>query len=123
LPRTLRHHVAHLPWTSRTVRDVRRPRKLRDVIADLSTGRRRCAASWSLSVKRCRVGLAPLSTESDQAEGRTDGRVRARLAAPAPLMIAQQLAGRGAVVEVLEPASVRSELARLGSGLVERYGN
>jgi hypothetical protein len=38
-------------------------------------------------------------------------------------MIAQQLAGRGAVVEVLEPASVRSELARLGSGLVERYGN
>jgi hypothetical protein len=63
LPRTLRHHVAHLPWTLRTVRDVRRPRKLRDDIADLSTGRRRCAASWSLSVKRCRVGLGPHSTD------------------------------------------------------------
>ncbi|GAB0101707.1 WYL domain-containing protein [Nocardia sp. JMUB6875] len=51
-----------------------------------------------------------------------DGRVRARITAPTPLMIAQELAGWGATVEVLEPESVKAELARLGSELVERYG-
>ncbi|MEC3953999.1 WYL domain-containing protein [Nocardia sp. CDC153] len=50
-----------------------------------------------------------------------DGRVRARITAPTPLMIAQQLAGWGAALEVVEPESVRAELARLGSELVRRY--
>ncbi|WP_329082318.1 MULTISPECIES: helix-turn-helix transcriptional regulator [unclassified Streptosporangium] len=50
-----------------------------------------------------------------------DGRVRARVAAPTALTIAEQLAGWGAIVEVEEPASVRAELARLGSELTERY--
>jgi hypothetical protein len=48
-------------------------------------------------------------------------RVRARVAAPAPIMIAQELAGWGALVEVEGPASVRAELARLGAELVARY--
>jgi predicted DNA-binding transcriptional regulator YafY len=51
-----------------------------------------------------------------------DGRVRLRLSAPAPLMIAQVLAGWGALVEVVESDGVRAELARLGSELVARYG-
>jgi predicted DNA-binding transcriptional regulator YafY len=50
-----------------------------------------------------------------------DGRVRARITAPSPLMIAQQLAGWGAALEVVEPESVRAELARLGAELVQRY--
>jgi predicted DNA-binding transcriptional regulator YafY len=50
-----------------------------------------------------------------------DGRVRARLAAPTPLMIAQHLAGWGALVEVEESTPVRAELARIGSELAERY--
>lgn len=50
-----------------------------------------------------------------------DGRVSVRISAPSPLMIAQQLAGWGATLEVLEPASVREELARLGTELVDRY--
>ncbi|MEV6099989.1 WYL domain-containing protein [Nocardia sp. NPDC051981] len=50
-----------------------------------------------------------------------DGRVRARITAPTPLMIAQQLAGWGAALEVVEPESVRAELARLGAELVQRY--
>lgn len=49
------------------------------------------------------------------------GRVRARLAAPAALMIAQHLAGWGGVVEVVAPESVRAELARIGSELIGRY--
>jgi predicted DNA-binding transcriptional regulator YafY len=48
-------------------------------------------------------------------------RVRVRVAAPAPLMIAQELAGWGALVEVESPESVKAELARLGSELVTRY--
>jgi hypothetical protein len=51
-----------------------------------------------------------------------DGRsVVVRLAAPTPLMIAQYLAGWGALLEVRESAAVRAELARLGAELVERY--
>jgi predicted DNA-binding transcriptional regulator YafY len=50
-----------------------------------------------------------------------DGRVRVRLAAPTALMIAQHLAGWGALVEVEAPESLRAELGRLGSELVERY--
>ncbi|MEV6038019.1 WYL domain-containing protein [Nonomuraea sp. NPDC052116] len=50
-----------------------------------------------------------------------DGRVRARVAAPMALTIAEQLAGWGATVEVVEPEEVRIQLARIGSELVERY--
>ncbi|MFI1916875.1 helix-turn-helix transcriptional regulator [Nocardia sp. NPDC020380] len=50
-----------------------------------------------------------------------DGRVRVSITAPTPLMIAQQLAGWGTALEVVEPESVRIELARLGAELAERY--
>jgi len=49
-----------------------------------------------------------------------DGRVRAQLSAPRALMIAQHLAGWGAAIEVVEPESVRAELARIGSELTAR---
>jgi predicted DNA-binding transcriptional regulator YafY len=51
-----------------------------------------------------------------------DGRVRARIAAHMALSIAETVAGWGDTVEVLEPESVRAELARLGTELVQRYG-
>ena len=51
-----------------------------------------------------------------------DGRARVRVAAPTPLMIAQHLAGWGALLELEESDEVRAELARLGGELVERYG-
>lgn len=53
-----------------------------------------------------------------------DGRARVRVAAPTPLMIAQPLAGWGALAEVEESApEVRAELARLGAELVARYAS
>jgi predicted DNA-binding transcriptional regulator YafY len=58
----------------------------------------------------------------EQLEARPDGRARVRVAAHTALSIAEQLAGWGAAVEVLEPAEVRAELARLGAELVARYG-
>jgi predicted DNA-binding transcriptional regulator YafY len=50
-----------------------------------------------------------------------DGRVRVRLSAPTPLMIAQPLAGWGALLDVEDSPEVCAELARLGAELVERY--
>ncbi|QOW00912.1 YafY family protein [Rhodococcus pyridinivorans] len=50
-----------------------------------------------------------------------DGRSRVRIAAPTPLDIARNLAGWGAMVEVLEPVSVQKELARIGAELADRY--
>ena len=50
-----------------------------------------------------------------------DGRVRVRVTAPTPLMIAQDLAGWGGLIDVLGPPSVQAELARLGNELVARY--
>ncbi len=55
----------------------------------------------------------------DEVEG---GRARVRLGASCPLDIARHLAGWGGAVEVVEPDSVRAELARLGEELVSRYG-
>jgi predicted DNA-binding transcriptional regulator YafY len=51
-----------------------------------------------------------------------DGRARIRLAAPTPLDIARNLAGWGAMVEVVEPVSVQAELARIAAELTARYG-
>jgi predicted DNA-binding transcriptional regulator YafY len=53
--------------------------------------------------------------------GADDGRTRVRLAAPTPLDIARNLAGWGALVEVVEPRSVQAELARIGAELADRY--
>lgn len=48
-----------------------------------------------------------------------DGRARAHVTAPTALDIARHLAGWGGDVEVVEPASVRAELARIGAALVD----
>lgn len=52
-----------------------------------------------------------------------DGRIRLQVAAHMPQSIAEQLAGWGNAVEVLEPESVRGELARIGAELVEQYSS
>ena len=44
-----------------------------------------------------------------------DGRARVRIAAPTPLDIARNLAGWGAMIEVIEPRTVQAELARIGA--------
>jgi predicted DNA-binding transcriptional regulator YafY len=52
-----------------------------------------------------------------------DGRARIRVGAPTPLDIARNLAGWGAMIEVVEPRSVRDELARIGAELAGRYAD
>ncbi|MEO9323893.1 YafY family protein [Nocardioides sp. C4-1] len=50
-----------------------------------------------------------------------DGRTTVRVAAPTALDLARTLAGWGGQVEVVEPAAVRDELARIGHELVAAY--
>ncbi|OZM72926.1 WYL domain-containing protein [Amycolatopsis antarctica] len=50
------------------------------------------------------------------------GRSRVRVAAPNAASIAEQLAGWGDRVEVVEPETVRVELGRIGRELFARYG-
>ncbi len=50
-----------------------------------------------------------------------DGRIRVQVTAPTSWMLAQQLAGWGASIEVLDPQDVRAELARIGAELLDRY--
>ncbi|ROO84260.1 putative DNA-binding transcriptional regulator YafY [Actinocorallia herbida] len=47
--------------------------------------------------------------------------LRIRVAAPTPLDLARSLAGWGALLEVLDPPSVRAELARIGAELGALY--
>ncbi|MFF0268007.1 helix-turn-helix transcriptional regulator [Kribbella sp. NPDC004536] len=56
-------------------------------------------------------------------DGTAGDRVRIRVTAPTPLMIAQHLAGWGGSIEVVDPPSVQAELARLGRELTSRYGS
>ncbi|WP_433156977.1 helix-turn-helix transcriptional regulator [Kribbella sp. CA-247076] len=56
-----------------------------------------------------------------EVDGTEGDRVRIKVTAPTPLMIAQHLAGWGGSIEVIDPPSVQAELARLGSELASRY--
>ncbi|WP_132210699.1 helix-turn-helix transcriptional regulator [Kribbella steppae] len=56
-----------------------------------------------------------------EVDGMEGDRVRIKVTAPTPLMIAQHLAGWGGSIEVIDPPSVQAELARLGRELAARY--
>ena len=56
-----------------------------------------------------------------EVDGMEGDRVRLRITAPTPLMIAQHLAGWGGSIDVVDPPSVQAELARLGRELADRY--
>jgi predicted DNA-binding transcriptional regulator YafY len=51
-----------------------------------------------------------------------DGRVEVEIGASTTTAIAEQLAGWGALIDVVEPVEVRTELARIGRELVAHYG-
>ncbi len=78
---------------------------------------RRCSSRTG-SCRCCATSSAGTATSRAAFDHR---RVRVRVAAPTPLDIARNLAGWGALIEVLEPPSVQAELARLGAELIARY--
>jgi predicted DNA-binding transcriptional regulator YafY len=92
------------------------------VVDEMEQLRSLLSATVLISAKFVRVLHSHFGRHCEVVDSLDDGRVRVRVAAPTATMIAQQLAGWGATVEVEEPESVQAELARMGAELVERYG-
>jgi len=92
------------------------------VVAEVEQRRSLLSATVLIAGRLLPVLRDQFGRHCTEVETLADGRVRVRVAAPMALSIAETLAGWGAAVEVLEPESVRAELARLGAELVARYG-
>ncbi|GAA1620395.1 WYL domain-containing protein [Nonomuraea maheshkhaliensis] len=95
-------------------------REWEEVVAEMERRRSTVSATVLISARFLPVLRHHFGRHSEVAGDEPDGRVRVRVAAPMPLTIAEQLAGWGARVEVVEPEEVRAELARIGAELVER---
>lgn len=97
-------------------------REWEGVVEEVERRRSSVTATLLVPARHVDVLLAQFGRHAEQRELVADGRVRVRVSAHLALSIAEQLAGWGAAVEVLEPEAVRAELARLGAELVSRYG-
>ncbi|MEU4523605.1 WYL domain-containing protein [Amycolatopsis sp. NPDC024027] len=94
----------------------------REVVEEMEKRRSLLSADVVLARRHFRVLQNRFGRHCELVAELPGERVRARVAAPAPIMIAQELAGWGGLVEVEGPESVQAELARLGAELVARYG-
>ncbi|MEV0619074.1 WYL domain-containing protein [Nonomuraea sp. NPDC050404] len=92
------------------------------VVAEMERRRSTVSATVLISVRLLPILRDHFGRHCETLGETADGRVRARVAAPMALTIAEQLAGWGARVEVEEPDEVRAELARIGAELLARYG-
>ncbi|MQA82788.1 MAG: WYL domain-containing protein [Streptosporangiales bacterium] len=101
--------------------DFELSREWERVVDEMEQRRSLVSATMLISARLLPVLRSQFGRHCEPLETLDDGRVRVRVAAHLPIGIAQEIAGWGAAVEVLEPDSVRAELARLGSELVERY--
>ncbi|MEC3978267.1 helix-turn-helix transcriptional regulator [Amycolatopsis sp. H20-H5] len=91
------------------------------VVEDVEQRRGLLSATILIEARFVRVLRSQYGRHCEVVGTLEDGRARVRLAAPAAFMIAQHLAGWGALVEVVEPEAVRAELARIGAELAQRY--
>jgi len=92
-----------------------------DVVGEVERRRSRTWATVLLEPRFVPVLRGHFGRHCHTDEVLDDGRARVRIAAPTPLDIARNLAGWGAMVEVLEPAAVQAQLARIGAELAARY--
>lgn len=92
-----------------------------EVIGQVEQKRSRTWATVLIGTRYVPILRSHFGRHCDVDDELDDGRSRVRIAAPTPLDIARNLAGWGAMVEVLEPASVQEELARIGAELADRY--
>jgi len=89
------------------------------VVGEMEQRRSLLSATVLVNARLAPILCDRFGRHSERLDTVDDGRVR--VAAPMAISIAQELAGWGALVEVLEPDPVKDELARLGSELVARY--
>ena len=99
------------------------PRAWEQVVDEMEQRRALISATVLIAARFLPVLSTQFGRHCVPLETLDDGRIRVRVSAQMALSIAETIAGWGAAVEVLEPDSVKSELARLGSELVARYGH
>lgn len=92
-----------------------------EVVGEMERIRSRTWATLLIDTRFVRILRGQFGRHCES-EADLDGRSRVRVGAPTPLDIARHLAGWGAMIEVLEPPSVRAELARIGAELTAAYG-
>ncbi|MGM1063739.1 helix-turn-helix transcriptional regulator [Saccharothrix sp. Mg75] len=93
-----------------------------EVVSEVEARRSVCSAVVEVEGRFAGV-LADQFGRHCEVVGEVGGRVRLRVGAATPLMVAQVLAGWGGAVEVVESGGVRAELGRLGRELVALYGS
>ena len=93
----------------------------REVVGEVEQRRSRTWATVLVDARNVGILQDQFGRHCEPDGEHEDGRARVRLAAPTPLDIARTLAGWGSAVEVVEPAPVRAELARIGAELTGRY--
>lgn len=97
-----------------------------EVVRDVEAARSTCAATILVAerhlwVIRSQFGDRHVEVLDESQDA--DGFLRVRVRAQVPLDIARHLAGWGALVRLVEPDSVRVELARLGAELTTAYSD
>ncbi|PZA20442.1 helix-turn-helix transcriptional regulator, partial [Modestobacter versicolor] len=103
--------------------DLRLAEVWEQVVAEMEGRRSTVAATVLVPARLLPVLRRVLGRHCTGDEPAEDGRVRVRVAAHTARSVAEQLAGFGGAVEVVEPPEVRAELARLGAELVERHSS
>ncbi len=102
-------------------RDFELAKAWEEVVQEIERRRSLLSATIVLDGRYLRVMRDRFGRHCELVDRLDDGRVRVRVAAPVPVMIAQELAGWGGMVDVEEPESVKAELARIGAELTSRY--
>ncbi|MCZ2848871.1 helix-turn-helix transcriptional regulator [Modestobacter sp. VKM Ac-2978] len=92
-----------------------------EVVAEMEGRRSAVAAAVLVPARLVPVLQALFGRHCTVGEEQTDGRVALRVAAHTARSVAEQLAGLGGAVEVVEPVEVRTELTRIGAELVARH--
>jgi len=93
----------------------------RDVVGVVEQKRSRTWASVKISARYVPILRDQFGVHCRVEQNLVDGRCLVALAAPTALDIARNLAGWGAMVDVVEPETVREQLARIGAELATQY--
>jgi predicted DNA-binding transcriptional regulator YafY len=91
------------------------------VVADVEQQRGLVVATVLIEARFVSVLRAQFGRQCEVEGPVDDGRYRVRLSAPTVLVIAQQLAGWGGLLQVVRPVALRAELGRIGAELVDKY--
>ncbi len=95
----------------------------RDIVANMEEQRVQVWVTVRVSARNAHGLRAQFGRDFAMGDELEDGRVEVRVGAPTAGRVAEQLAGWGGDLEVVEPEEVREQLASIGTALVAAYGS